>query len=103
MFNFNTKTIQKKCECGLKAAETAVESVKDITVRPKLDAAIEVKSQKRQKDLFGMSIHFDKELSLFKILLVAVGILASFAVFCSALDALFGSKKCKDETDACND
>ena len=98
MFDFKTDTIREKCETGLENAKSAVAVSKDITVRPKLDMGLEINSKKQHKKLFGFQVHFDKEFSLFNIVLTAVAVMAALGAFSAALDCLFGSS-CKDGED----
>ena len=98
MFDFKTDTIREKCETGLENAKSAVAVSKDITVRPKLDMGLEINSKKQHKNLFGFQFHFDKEFSLFNIVLTAVAVMAALGALSAALDCLFGSS-CKDGED----
>ena len=93
MFRFNTENIRKKYETGMKKAENAVEVVKDITVHPTLDAAFEIKSKKKQKNLFDMRVRFDKELSLCKIIWVCLAAIAVVGAISAAMDMLFSCRK----------
>ena len=99
MCKMNGKQMMKTYENMKNSTATAVENAKDITVRPKINAALEINSKKQQKQLFGASIHFDKEFSLLKVIGVFAAAIAGAAIMTAAIDAVCGTlfggcKKC---------
>ncbi len=99
MFDFKTDVIREKCETGVENAKNAIETSKDITVRPKFDMGLEINSKKQKKNLFGFNLHFDKEFSLFDIVLTAVAVVAAIGAVATAFDILFSGSSCKKDSE----
>ena len=103
MMDFSTDKLKKTYDAGAQKFDAAVSTVKDITVRPKLDAALHIKSKKQKDEIFGFDFHFDKEIPLLKIIGIAAGILAAIIALSALTDALFGKKCCCKNSEDCND
>ena len=100
MFEFDKNAIKERYETGVENVKGAVATSKDITIRPKFDMGLEVNSKKQRKSLFSFDIHFDKEFSLFDIVLTAVAVVAAIGAIATALDILFDKcRGCKDQSD----
>ena len=99
MFDLNNNQLKEKYETGVANVKTAVETSKDITVRPKFDMGLEVNSKKQRKSLFSFDVHFDKEFSLFDIILTAVAVIAALGAVTTATDILRDKCKCRKYSD----
>ncbi len=86
-------TVIGKCRDGMEKAENLYEKAKDISVRAKLDTEFCVKSKNKKDNIFSFDFKFDKEITLFKIIVFVLGIVAAAtfvsAIFCS----MFSNKK----------
>ncbi len=88
--------MKSQCADGMKKAESvigsAIDTAKDITICPKFNVDFKIKSQKKNKDLFGVKMNCDKEISLFKLILGLVAAFAAVAFLCAALESMFSPK-----------
>lgn len=99
MFDLNNNQLKAKYETGVANVKTAVETSKDITVRPKFDMGLEINSKKQRKSLFSFDFHFDKEFSLFDVILTAVAVIAAIGAVTTAIDVLRDKCKCRKNSE----
>ena len=98
MFELNAKNIKDKYENVKTAADNTVDKMKDIRLCTAFDAGLEVKSQKKQKKLFGIQMSVNKEFSLFNLVLILMGAALSLMLISSVVKAMLpGKNKCCED------
>lgn len=90
------------CECAMfnavDSVRGAVNKSKKIILHPKMDASFKIKTKSDQNELFSSKIYFDKEISLFKVLVVVFGAIVALTVIASFIKSMCNSSSCcKDE------
>ena len=68
-------------------------------MRPKFDMGLEINSKKQRKSLFSFDFHFDKEFSLFDVILTAVAVIAAIGAVTTAIDILRDKCKCRKNSE----
>lgn len=99
MSKLNFKSLTDKCQNMVQCTKNAVCKAKDISVHPKINAALTLKSKKSDRTLFDCKINTDREFSLFNMIAAAVCAAALLAMIAAAVKACFCCENCKDETD----
>ena len=88
--------IKSQCTDGIKKAENTIGSVieksKDIIISPKFSSDFKIKSRKNDKEIFGLKMKCDKEISLFKLVLGVIAVIATITLVYAALEAIFSNK-----------
>lgn len=87
--------IKEKCEKGVNSVKNAIDTAKSVSIHPKLDASLCIKSDKNNKS-FDNSIKFDKTVTLWDIISILLGVVAAFVAAKLIVNAIF-SKKCKNK------
>ena len=98
MADFSVNTIKEKYNAGVDCVNSTVNTLKDITVNPKIDASFTVKSKKNKNNLFDCKFKFDKEFSLFKLIgwvLAFLAALVTARIIINAFFSLFTKKSDK--------
>ena len=104
MSRFNMDTVMNKYENGRKIVCDAIDTAKGISIHPKLNASVKVKSRDDGEDYFDGSIRIDKEFSLLKLIYTVLAVIAAFAaaaVIVNAIFSAFDTKKCCKKTKKC--
>ena len=104
MSRFNMDTVMNKYENGRKIVCDAIDTAKGISIHPKLNASLNVKSLDDAEDYFDGSIRIDKEFSLLKLIYTVLAVIAAFAaaaVIVNAIFFAFDTKKCCKKTKKC--
>lgn len=88
--------MKAQCTDGIKKAEntisSAIEKSKDIIISPKFSSDFKIKSRKNDKEIFGLKMKCDKEISLFKLILGVLAFIAGIALVYATLEAVFSGK-----------
>ena len=98
MANFSIDSLKEKYDAGVECVNSTVDSLKDITVNPKIDASFTVKSKKNKNNLFDCKFKFDKEFSLFNLIawiLAFIAALVTARIIINAFFSLFTKKSVK--------
>ena len=98
MSKIKVNDIKEKCIYGFETVKDAIDSSKNISIKPKVDASLCIKSRKNNCSYCDKKLSIDTEFSLFKVIcicLAAVAALAAASLIINSLFSGFGKKKAK--------
>lgn len=101
MKKYSFNEVKDTCGTVIEKGKGLIATAKDTSVHPNVGFSMEVNRKKTRKKLFDVNFHFDKEFSVFDLILNVLMFVAIIGTITTALDILFdtssNSKAEKDE------
>ena len=100
MSKINVNEIKEKCICGFETVKDAIDSAKNISIKPKVNASLCIKSRKNNSSYCDKKLSVDTEFSLFKVICICLAAVAALAAASLMVNSLFSGccKKQKSKT-----
>ena len=99
MSKFDMNSVIEKYETGKKVVCDAMDTARGISIHPRLNASLNIKSDDDGETYFDGKVRFDKEITLLNIIYAVLAVVAAFAAAAIVVNAIFalfdGKKKCK--------
>ncbi len=99
MKKYSIHDVKDTCGTAIEKGKALIATAKDTSIHPNVGFSMEVNRKKTRKKLFDVDFHFDKEFSVFDLILNILMVVAILGTISTALDILFdtSSKAEKDE------
>ena len=95
MSKFNMESVMSKYENGKRIVCDAMDTAGNITIHPKFNASLDVKSKNDGESFFDGKIKIDKEFSLLKLIYTVLAVVAAFAAAAVIVNAIFSAFDCR--------
>ena len=98
MSNMSIESVKQSYANGKKIVCDAMDTAKNISIHPKLNASLSVKSKEDGESYFNGNVKLDKEVSLLRIIYTVLAVIAVFAAASLIINTIFSvfdnKKKC---------